>query len=135
MIPVLKLPEKTEAKLKPCIAVCKKFDTIAATKAGSYSFTTKSPHSFKEKYPLKLLLIEDEQNLRETIEKYFSEEGSICESCGDLKTAIDKLAMYDYDCVLLDIGLPDGNGFAALEYLKANQKSEGVLIISARNSL
>jgi DNA-binding response OmpR family regulator len=84
---------------------------------------------------LKLLLIEDEQTLRETIEKYFSEESSICESCGDQQTAIQKISLYNYDCILLDIGLPDGDGFAILDYLKTTGKNEGVLIISARNSL
>lgn len=84
---------------------------------------------------MKLLLIEDEKSLRETIEKYFTGEGSICETCGDLETAREKLALYNYDCILLDIGLPDGDGFAVLEYLKKHSKNEGVLIISARNSL
>lgn len=84
---------------------------------------------------MKLLIIEDEQNLRETIEKYFTEEGSICEVCGDLKTALQKISMYEYDCILLDIGLPDGDGFAVLDYLKLSGKNECVLIISARNSL
>jgi DNA-binding response OmpR family regulator len=84
---------------------------------------------------LKLLLIEDEKSLRETIAKYFSEEGSICETCADQRTAIQKIAIYDYDCILLDIGLPDGDGFAILEYLRSSGKNECVLIISARNSL
>ena len=84
---------------------------------------------------MKLLLIEDEQSLRETIEKYFSEEGSICETCADQQTAIQKIAVYNYDCILLDIGLPDGDGFAVLDYVKSAGKNECVLIISARNSL
>jgi DNA-binding response OmpR family regulator len=84
---------------------------------------------------LKLLLIEDELSLRETIEKYFDDEGSICESCADQKSAIQKIAVYNYDCILLDIGLPDGDGFAVLDYLKKTGKNECVLIISARNSL
>ena len=84
---------------------------------------------------MKLLLVEDEQSLRESIEKYFSEEGSICETCGDQKTAIQKIAVYNYDCILLDIGLPDGDGFAILDFLKSTGKNECVLIISARNSL
>jgi len=84
---------------------------------------------------LKLLLVEDEQSLRESIEKYFSEEGSICETCGDQKTAIQKIAVYNYDCILLDIGLPDGDGFAILDFLRSTGKNECVLIISARNSL
>ena len=84
---------------------------------------------------MKLLLIEDEQSLRETIEKYFSDEGSVCETCADRKTAIQKIAIYNYDCILLDIGLPDGDGFSILEHLKSAGKNECVLIISARNSL
>jgi DNA-binding response OmpR family regulator len=48
---------------------------------------------------------------------------------------LDKLAMYEYDCILLDIGLPDGEGFAVLDYLRAKMKNESVIIISARNSL
>lgn len=84
---------------------------------------------------MKLLIIEDEQGLRQNITTYFNEEGNVCESCGDLASAMDKLAMYHYDCVLLDIGLPDGEGFAVLDYLKAKNKSESVIIISARNSL
>ena len=84
---------------------------------------------------MKLLIVEDEQGLRESIEKYFTEEGSICEVCGDLESALKKITLYDYDCILLDIGLPDGNGFTILEHLRVLGKSECVLIISARNSL
>ena len=84
---------------------------------------------------MKLLIIEDEQGLRQNIITYFNEDGNVCESCSDLSSAMDKLAMYDYDCILLDIGLPDGDGFAVLDYLKAKNKSESVIIISARNSL
>ena len=84
---------------------------------------------------MKLLVIEDEKGLRDNITNYFNEDGNVCENCGSLSVAIDKLTNYDYDCVLLDIGLPDGDGFAILEYLKAKMKNEAVLIISARNSL
>jgi DNA-binding response OmpR family regulator len=84
---------------------------------------------------LKLLIVEDEQGLRETIEKYFTEEGSVCEVCADLESALQKIAVYAYDCILLDIGLPDGEGFAILDYLQKSGKNECVLVISARNSL
>jgi DNA-binding response OmpR family regulator len=84
---------------------------------------------------LKLLIVEDEKALRENITNYFNEDSDICESCGSLDAAIDKLSNYDYDCILLDIGLPDGEGFAVLDFLKERSKNEGVLIISARNSL
>ncbi len=84
---------------------------------------------------MKLLVIEDEELLCDSIVNYFSEDGNICESCNNLSAAIQKLVVCDYDFVLLDIGLPDGDGFAVLEYLKNNVKNEAVLIISARNSL
>lgn len=84
---------------------------------------------------MKLLIIEDEQALRENITSYFNNDGNICESCSDLSSALDRLAMYEYDCILLDIGLPDGEGFTILNYLKAKKKTEAVIIISARNSL
>jgi DNA-binding response OmpR family regulator len=92
-------------------------------------------HTFNKKPKLKLLIVEDEQGLRESIEKYFTEEGSICEVCGDMQSALHKIALYEYDCILLDIGLPDGDGFAILEHLRMLGKNECVLIISARNSL
>ena len=84
---------------------------------------------------MKLLIIEDEQGLRESMERYFTEEGIICESCATLEVAVNKISIYQYDCILLDIGLPDGEGFTLLEHLKNVGKNEGVLIISARNSL
>jgi DNA-binding response OmpR family regulator len=87
------------------------------------------------KKPLKLLIIEDEAGLRENMNTYFNDDGNICENCSTLSSAIDKLVNYNYDCVLLDIGLPDGEGFAILDFLKKNRKDEAVLIISARNSL
>ncbi|MDP9076808.1 MAG: response regulator transcription factor [Bacteroidota bacterium] len=84
---------------------------------------------------MKLLIVEDEDTLRDNIASYFTEEGNVCESCGTLDAAIEKLSGYNYDCILLDIGLPDGDGFAVLDYLRENNKNEAVLIISARNSL
>jgi DNA-binding response OmpR family regulator len=84
---------------------------------------------------LKILVIEDEQGLRENITSYLNVDGNVCESCGALAPALQKLSDYNYDCVLLDIGLPDGEGFDVLDFLKSRQKNEAVLIISARNSL
>jgi DNA-binding response OmpR family regulator len=84
---------------------------------------------------LKFLIVEDETGLRQNIADYLSDDGSICECCGSLKCAIAKLVDYVYDCVLLDIGLPDGEGFAVLDFLRNNLRNESVLIISAKGSL
>jgi DNA-binding response OmpR family regulator len=84
---------------------------------------------------LKILIIEDEKGLRESIEEYFTEAGNICEIAGDYHTALTKINLYRYDCILLDITLPGGNGINILKNLKENNYADGVLIISAKNSL
>lgn len=84
---------------------------------------------------MKILIVEDEKDLRDNIESYFTGEGNTCESCSDLTSALDKVSIYNYDCILLDLGLPDGEGFTLLNYLKANHKNDGVLILSARNAI
>lgn len=84
---------------------------------------------------MKLLIIEDEQGLRESMQEYFTEAGNICESACDYPSAMAKVNMYRYDCILLDITLPGGNGISILKDLKAKGHSDGILIISAKNSL
>ena len=84
---------------------------------------------------MKILIIEDEKGLRESIEEYFTEAGNICEIAGDYETGLTKINLYRYDCILLDITLPGGNGINILKNLKENNHSDGVLIISAKNSL
>ncbi len=84
---------------------------------------------------MKILIVEDEQSLRENITTYLNSDGNVCESSADLENAILKLEDYAYDCVLLDLGLPDGEGFKVLNFLKEQMRDEAVLIISAKNSL
>ncbi|OOQ56691.1 response regulator transcription factor [Mucilaginibacter pedocola] len=84
---------------------------------------------------MKILIVEDEQALRQNMLSYLSEDNNVCEACTDLAGAVYKLSCYNYDFVLLDIGLPDGEGFEVLNYLRKEMRSEAVIIISARNSL
>jgi DNA-binding response OmpR family regulator len=84
---------------------------------------------------MKLLIIEDEEGLRESIEEYFTEAGNICETASTYSAAMTKVELYRYDCILLDITLPGGNGISILKKLKENNFTDGVLIISAKNSL
>ena len=84
---------------------------------------------------MKLLLIEDEKELGVSIQKYLTSKDFICEWVENAKMAIDKISIYDYDCILLDLMLPDGNGFNILKELKLQNKTEGIIIISAKETL
>ena len=84
---------------------------------------------------MKLLIIEDEKALSESIATYLKGEDYICEIAYDYKMALQKTELNEYDCILLDINLPGGSGLDILKELKANGQIDGVLIISARNSL
>ncbi|WP_294332973.1 response regulator transcription factor [Chryseobacterium sp. sg2396] len=84
---------------------------------------------------MKILIIEDETELAKSISEYLSGENYICEFAPTFSEAMDKIETFQYDCILLDIMLPDGNGLAILEELKRQNKQDGVIIISAKNAL
>lgn len=84
---------------------------------------------------MKILIVEDEPALRELIQRSLEKERYVVEVAADFNSALRKIEDYDYDCVLLDIMLPDGNGLELLEKLKAMHKRENVIIISAKDSL
>jgi len=84
---------------------------------------------------MKILIIEDETELAKSISEYLSGENYICEFASTFVKAMEKIKDFQYDCILLDIGLPDGNGLAILEELKNTNKQDGVIIISAKNAL
>lgn len=84
---------------------------------------------------MKILIIEDEPSLREIMGRVLRQEGYVVESVATYLEADSKVAGYSYDCILLDIMLPDGNGLKLLEHIKAMGKRENVIIVSARDSL
>ncbi|MDR2010784.1 MAG: response regulator transcription factor [Bacteroidales bacterium] len=84
---------------------------------------------------MKILVIEDEKNLRETIVDFLTGEKYVVESVFDYNSALEKVCVYDYDCILLDIMLPDGNGLSILQELKKMHKKDSVIIISAKDSI
>lgn len=84
---------------------------------------------------MKILIVEDERELAKSMVQYLRQESYICEVAYTAKEAIEKVLVHDYDCILLDINLPDGNGLTILEKIKKSDNLEGVLIVSARNSL
>jgi DNA-binding response OmpR family regulator len=83
---------------------------------------------------MKILLIEDNKELTQNILQYLSHEGILCEVASNLFDAQDKILSFEYDCVLLDLMLPDGNGLNLLNIIRKLEIRPNVLIISAKNS-
>lgn len=84
---------------------------------------------------MKILIIEDEPELAQDMVKYLTNEQYLCECASDFQGAIEKVYGYDYDCILLDLMLPGGDGLTILEELKRLNKHDGVIIISAKNAI
>ncbi|WP_224999172.1 response regulator transcription factor [Cesiribacter sp. SM1] len=84
---------------------------------------------------MKILVIEDEQDLKESIVTYLQQVGYLCESAENFREARDKIAFYEYACVLADLTLPGGNGLELVRMLKENNPDTGIIIISAKDAL
>lgn len=84
---------------------------------------------------MKLLIIEDNEDLLQNIQTYLKREGYICESAQSYSEAFDKVMSYTYDVVLIDIMIPGGSGLQVLRELKSVNPETGTIIISAKNAL
>ncbi|RYZ45413.1 MAG: response regulator transcription factor, partial [Chitinophagaceae bacterium] len=84
---------------------------------------------------MKILVIEDEPGMRENIVRSLQTEAYVVETAEDYYSAREKLGVYQYDCILLDIGLPGGDGLSLLEEMKKDGLQTGVIIVSAKDSL
>lgn len=84
---------------------------------------------------MKILIVEDNKDLSESIQEYLTAAGYLCESAYCYEDARMKILFYEYDCILLDITLPDQSGLKILDVLSKVQKQTGVIIISAKDSL
>ena len=84
---------------------------------------------------MKILVIEDEKELSQSMCAYLGGEQYNCEQAFDYHAALEKISLYDYACIVLDISLPGGSGLDILRQLKKEKKLDGVVIISARNAI
>jgi DNA-binding response OmpR family regulator len=84
---------------------------------------------------MKILLVEDDSELLRTVLRYFDSFGYVLEKAKSYKEGLEKITEYHYDCVILDLNLPDGDGIGLLEKIKSKNKSTGVIILSANSSI
>jgi len=84
---------------------------------------------------MKILIIEDERALRDSIEKYLEYQGFVCETADNFLAGKEKVAQFSYDCIVVDIGLPFGSGLDIVSALKEMESRAGIIIISAKNAL
>lgn len=84
---------------------------------------------------MKILIVEDELQLAGSIESYLRGEKYLCETANNIKDGRRMIEDSDYDCILLDINLPEGSGLTLLKELKEDKKMDGVIIISARDAV
>lgn len=84
---------------------------------------------------MKILIVEDERKLSDSIVSYLESEKYLCEQAFDYNDALMKVRVYDYDCVLLDLMLPGGSGLDILRDMKRRNSRAGVIIVSAKDSL
>ena len=83
---------------------------------------------------MKILVVEDEIEMQKSITQYLELEKNIVEVANDFNSAYEKIQVYEYDCVLLDITLPNGNGLDLIKTIKNSRPKTGIIIISAKNS-
>jgi len=84
---------------------------------------------------MKCLVVEDEVILAKSIQLYMKQHDFICELVHSMNEATEKISEYQYDCILLDLTLPDGNGLAVIETIKQQKSTAGIIVISAKENL
>lgn len=84
---------------------------------------------------MKILLVEDEPEIRTVVQKFLEAERYLVETAENYQLGLEKIISYEYDCILLDIMLPDGNGMDLLREIKNSHKKDPVIILSANDSV
>ncbi len=84
---------------------------------------------------MKILIIEDERQLSDSVVRFLDREDYLCEQAFDWADASGRIEAYEYDCILLDLMLPGGAGLDLLRQIKTRAPRTGVIIVSAKDSL
>ncbi len=84
---------------------------------------------------MKILIIEDEQDLQNLILRYFKKEGYVCEVAATYQEGMRKINNHEYDCAIIDLNLPGGDGLNLVQNLKKDNNQTGIIIVSARDTI
>jgi CheY-like chemotaxis protein len=84
---------------------------------------------------MKILIVEDEQELAGSILTYLQKENYRCEIADSFSLAKTKLVDYQYECIIVDIGLPGGSGLELIRLVKQMKRQDGIIVISANGAL
>lgn len=84
---------------------------------------------------MKLLIVEDHFDLQQAIRKSLEQSGFLCETASSVKVAEEKINLYEYDILILDLNFPDGTGLDLIRLIKKINLKTGILVVSARNAL
>jgi DNA-binding response OmpR family regulator len=84
---------------------------------------------------MKILLVEDEKGLSDAIFKYLKMNNYVCELAETYRNADEKTSLYSYDCILLDLNLPDGSGLNLIKKIKNSKQASGIIIVSAHDTI
>ncbi len=84
---------------------------------------------------MKILIIEDNATLLEVIQDSLHDAGFVCETSANYNNASEKVALYNYDILVVDINLPDGSGLDLIKEMKTQHPETGIIVVSARDSL
>lgn len=84
---------------------------------------------------MKILIVEDEMEIADSISAFFTNEKLITEHAANLDQALEKVSIFEYDCIILDLTLPDGSGLEVIKHLKKQGRNTGILILSAKDTL
>ena len=84
---------------------------------------------------MKILIVEDDFEIQDSIMQYLTSDGFICEQAYNLQESIEKISLFNYDAILIDINLPDGKGTELIKELKMRKKTSGIIVITARDAI
>jgi len=84
---------------------------------------------------MKLLIVEDNFQLADDLSRFLTENGFIVEIADTLEDAKEKVGLYQYELIILDIGLPDGSGLDIIKLMKDKNSDAGILIVTAKNAI